>query len=194
MEPFIIFGLGNPGREYERTRHNIGFFAIDALASAWKVDLSRMRYQSMTGQGRFDDQKVILVKPLTFMNRSGNAVRSFVQFYKITPDQMLVIHDDMDLPFGSLRMRSSGGSAGQKGMESIISCIGTNAFARLRLGIGRPPGRMEAMDYVLQKFSTKDAEDLDFVMHAVVDAVETLIKDGIDQAMTQYNHSVLDDE
>ena len=91
-------------------------------------------------------------------------------------------------------MRSSGGSAGQKGMESIISCIGTNAFARLRLGIGRPPGRMEAMDYVLQKFSTKDAEDLDFVMHAVVDAVETLIKDGIDQAMTQYNHSVLDDE
>jgi len=194
MKPFIIFGLGNPGREYERTRHNIGFFAIDALASAWKVDLSRMRYQSMTGQGRFDDQKVILVKPLTFMNRSGNAVRSFVQFYKITPDQMLVIHDDMDLPFGSLRMRSSGGSAGQKGMESIISCIGTNAFARLRLGIGRPPGRMEAMDYVLQKFSTKDAEDLDFVMHAVVDAVETLIKDGIDQAMTQYNHSVLDDE
>jgi len=194
MEPFIIFGLGNPGREYERTRHNIGFFAIDALASAWKVDLSRMRYQSMTGQGRFDDRKVILVKPLTFMNRSGNAVRSFVQFYKITPDQMLVIHDDMDLPFGSLRMRSSGGSAGQKGMESIISCIGTNAFARLRLGIGRPPGRMEAMDYVLQKFSTKDAEDLDFVMHAVVDAVETLIKDGIDQAMTQYNHSVLDDE
>jgi peptidyl-tRNA hydrolase, PTH1 family len=194
MEPFIIFGLGNPGREYERTRHNIGFIAIDKLSIAWKIDLSRVRYKSINGEGRFDQTKVILVKPLTFMNRSGNAVQSFINFYKITPDRVLVIHDDLDLPFGSLRIRSSGGSAGQRGMQSIITRIGTNEFARLRVGIGRPPGRMEAADYVLQKFSEKDQKDLDFVLEAIVDAVETLIKDGVEKAMTLYNHSVLDDE
>jgi len=194
MEPFIIFGLGNPGREYERTRHNIGFIAVDKLSITWKIDLSRVRYKSLTGEGKFNGNKIILVKPLTFMNRSGNAVRSFMNFYKITPERMLVIHDDLDLPFGSLRLRSNGGSAGQRGMASIISAIGTDAFSRLRLGIGRPPGRMDAADYVLQKFNNKDQEDLDFVMSAVVGAVETLIKEGIDKAMTQYNHSVLDDE
>jgi len=194
MEPFIIFGLGNPGREYERTRHNIGFIAVDKLSITWKIDLSRVRYKSLTGEGKFNGNKIILVKPLTFMNRSGNAVRSFMNFYKITPERMLVIHDDLDLPFGSLRLRSNGGSAGQRGMASIISAIGTDSFARLRLGIGRPPGRMDAADYVLQKFNNKDQEDLDFVMSAVVGAVETLIKEGIDKAMTQYNHSVLDDE
>ena len=194
MEPFIIFGLGNPGREYERTRHNIGFIAVDKLSITWKIDLSRVRYKSLTGEGKFNGNKIILVKPLTFMNRSGNAVRSFMNFYKITPERMLVIHDDLDLPFGSLRLRSNGGSAGQRGMASIISAIGTDSFARLRLGIGRPPGRMDAADYVLQKFNNKDQEDLNFVMSAVVGAVETLIKEGIDKAMTQYNHSVLDDE
>ena len=194
MEPFIIFGLGNPGREYERTRHNIGFIAIDKLSIAWKIDLSRVRYKSINGEGRFNQTKVILVKPLTFMNRSGNAVQSFINFYKITPDRVLVIHDDLDLPFGSLLIRSSGASAGQRGMQSIIARIGTNEFARLRVGIGRPPGRMDAADYVLQKFSEKDQKDLDFVLEAIVSAVETLIQDGVEKAMTLYNHSVLEDE
>lgn len=194
MEPFIIFGLGNPGREYELTRHNIGFIAVDKLSIAWRIELSRVKYKSLVGEGKVGDGKVILAKPLTYMNRSGNAVRSFMNFYKITPDRILVIHDDMDLPFGSLRIRSSGGSAGQRGMQSIISAIGTQDFARLRVGIGRPPGRMDPMDYVLKKFSKKDQEDLDFVLNAITSAVETLIADGIEKAMTLYNHSVLDDE
>ena len=194
MEPFIIFGLGNPGREYERTRHNIGFIAVDKLSISWKIDLSRVRYKSIVGEGKFNNIKIFLVKPLTYMNRSGNAVSSFMNFYKITPDRILVIHDDMDLPFGSLRIRSGGGSAGQRGMQSIISRLGTHSFPRLRVGIGRPPGRMEPMDYVLQKFSSRDQEDLDFVLNAIVEAVEILIADGIDKAMTLFNHSVLDND
>jgi PTH1 family peptidyl-tRNA hydrolase len=194
MEPFIIFGLGNPGREYEQTRHNIGFIAIDKLSIAWHVDISRVRYKSLTGEGKFGENKVILVKPLTFMNRSGNAVSSFMQFYKIDAARILVIHDDMDLPFGSLRIREDGGSAGQRGMQSIISKIGTNEFARLRIGIGRPPGRMDAVDYVLKKFTEKDQLGLDLVLDSIVRAIETLLTDGIEKAMTLYNHSVLDDD
>lgn len=185
MEPFIIFGLGNPGREYERTRHNIGFIAIDKLSITWRINLSRVRYQSMTGEGKFAGGKVILAKPLTFMNRSGDAVRSFMNFYKINADRILIIHDDMDLPFGSLRIRAGGGSAGQRGMQSIISKIGTNEFARLRVGIGRPPGRMDPMDYVLKKFSDQDQTNLDFVLDAIAQAAEVFLADGIEQAMTQ---------
>jgi PTH1 family peptidyl-tRNA hydrolase len=148
----------------------------------------------MTGEGKFAGNKVILAKPLTFMNRSGDAVRSFMHFYKINADRILVIHDDMDLPFGSLRIRAGGGSAGQRGMQSIISKIGTNEFARLRVGIGRPPGRMDPTDYVLKKFSEQDQANLDFVLDAIAQAAEVLLTDGIEQAMTQYNHSVLDDE
>jgi PTH1 family peptidyl-tRNA hydrolase len=194
MEPFIIFGLGNPGREYEQTRHNIGFIAIDKLSIAWNVDITRVRYKSLTGEGKFGENKIILVKPLTFMNRSGNAVSSFMQFYKIDAARILVIHDDMDLPFGSLRIREDGGSAGQRGMQSIISKIGTNEFARLRIGIGRPPGRMDAVDYVLKKFTEKDQLGLDLVLDSIVRAIETLLTDGIEKAMTLYNHSVLDDD
>ncbi len=194
MQPFIIFGLGNPGREYERTRHNIGFIAVDKISISWRIELSRVKYKSLTGEGNLDGKKVILAKPLTYMNRSGIAVRSFINFYKITPDRILVIHDDMDLPFGSLRIRSNGGSAGQRGMQSIISAIGTQEFARLRVGIGRPPGRMDPVDYVLKKFSKQDQEDLEFVLNAIESAAETLIKEGIDRAMTLYNHSVLDNE
>ena len=117
-----------------------------------------------------------------------------MNFYKIEPTRLLVIHDDLDLPFGSIRMRSSGGSAGQRGMESIIANIGTKDFTRLRIGIGRPPGRMDPMDYVLKKFSDSDQDDLDLVLHKVVQAIEVLLHDGIEKAMTFYNHSVLADE
>jgi len=194
MEPYIIFGLGNPGTEYEKTRHNIGFIAVDKLAVSWRIELSRVRFKSLVGEGRICNEKIILAKPMTFMNRSGKAVRSLKNFYKIQPNRILVIHDDMDLPFGSIRLRSSGGSGGQRGMQSIISAIGTQDFARLRVGIDRPPGRMDPMDYVLKPFSRKDQSELDFVLNAIVSAVEMLLSDGIDKAMTQFNHSVLDDE
>jgi len=128
------------------------------------------------------------------MNNSGTAVSSFMRFYKLDPDQLLVIHDDLDLPFGSIRMREGGRSAGQRGMQSIISKIGTDEFARLRIGIGRPSGKMDPMDYVLKKFSHGSETDLDLVLNAVVRSIEVMLIDGIEKAMTFYNHSVLQDE
>jgi len=194
MEPFLIFGLGNPGREYERTRHNIGFIALDKLSIEWKIEISRYRYKSLVGEGKFAGNRIYLVKPQTYMNNSGNAVRSFLRFYKLEPSRLLVVHDDLDLPFGSIRLREEGGSAGQRGMQSIISKIGTDEFARLRIGIGRPPGRMDPMDYVLKKFSHNSETDLDLVLNTVVRSIEVMLKDGIEKAMTLYNHSALQDE
>jgi len=194
MEPFFIFGLGNPGREYERTRHNIGFIALDKLSVEWKIEISRFRYKSLVGEGKFAGNRILLVKPQTYMNNSGAAVHSFMRFYKLDSDRLLIIHDDLDLPFGSIRIRKGGGSAGQRGMQSIISKIGTDEFARLRIGIGRPPGKMDPMDYVLKKFSHDSKTDLDLVLNTVVSSIEVMLIDGIERAMTIYNHSVLQDE
>jgi peptidyl-tRNA hydrolase, PTH1 family len=194
MDPFIIFGLGNPGREYEKTRHNIGFIAMDKFSMDWKIDMTRVRFKSLVGEGKFNGNRIYLVKPLTYMNNSGNSVRSFMRFYKVEPNRILVIHDDLDLPFGSIRLRENGGSAGQRGMQSIISRIGTNEFARLRIGIGRPPGTMDAVDYVLKEFSNNSESDLGLVLDHVVRCVETLLTDGVEKAMTLYNRSVLQDE
>jgi len=194
MEPFIIIGLGNPGREYENTRHNIGSLALDKIGRQWGIDISRLRYKSLTGEGKFGGKRVILVKPQTYMNRSGQAVGSFLRFYKTGLENLLVIHDDLDLPFGSIRLRENGGSGGQRGMESIISHLGSPNFARLRLGIGRPPGRMDPADYVLKKFSKSEQFDLELVLNSACDAVETLLRENIEKAMTRFNHSVLDDE
>ena len=194
MDPFLIFGLGNPGREYERTRHNIGYFALDKLSMEWNIEISRYRYKSMVGEGEFAGNRILLVKPQTYMNKSGNAVYSFMKFYKVGSKRLLVIHDDLDLPFGSIRIREDGGSAGQRGMESIISKIGTDEFSRLRIGIGRPPGRMDPMDYVLRKFTKESKTDLELVLGTVIRSIEVMLIDGIEKAMTSYNHSVLRDE
>ena len=194
METFIIVGLGNPGREYENTRHNIGCMAVDKIAAEWGIEISRLRFKSLAGEGKFGGKKIILVKPQTYMNRSGHAVQSFLRFYKTGLENLLVIHDDLDLPFGSIRIRESGGSGGQRGMESIIGQLGSPDFARLRLGIGRPPGRMNPADYVLKKFRNNEQVDLDLVLSAACKAVESLLLENIEKAMTRFNHSVLDDE
>jgi len=194
MEPFIIFGLGNPGRDYEKTRHNIGFIALDKFSFDWKIDMTRVRFKSLVGEGKYGGHRIYLVKPLTYMNNSGNSVRSFMRFYKLEPDRILVIHDDLDLPFGSIRLRESGGSSGQRGMQSIISRIATEDFARLRIGIGRPPGNMDPVDYVLKRFSHNSESELGLVLNNVVRSVETLLTEGIEKAMTLYNRSVLQDE
>jgi len=194
LEWFIFVGLGNPGREYENTRHNIGFAVIQRLAQRWKIDLARYRFKALTGDGAARDKRVALVMPQTYMNNSGTAVGSFVRFYKISLDHLVVINDDLDLPFGSIRIRKSGGSAGQKGMQSIINRLGSETFPRLRVGIGRPPGRMDAVDYVLKKFKAADEELLNQVLDTCADAMEVFLADGIEKAMTLYNGSVLNDE
>ena len=191
---YLIIGLGNPGREYELTRHNIGFLAIDHLAKRWGVEVNKYKLKALMGEYRKPHEKVILVKPQTFMNLSGNAVRSFFQFYKPTIDQMLVIFDDLDLPFGSIRIRKSGGSSGQKGMNSIIEQLGTEEFPRIRVGIGRPPGKMNSVDFILNKFRNSENKDLELILDKCADAVECFIENGIETTMNRYNGSVLDDE
>lgn len=194
LEWFLIVGLGNPGREYEYTRHNIGFLVIQRLAQRWGMDVTQYRFKALTGNGMVKGKRVALVMPQTFMNNSGVAVGSYVNFYKVNLDHLVVVNDDLDVPFGSIRIRKAGGSAGQKGMQSIITRLGSETFPRLRVGIGRPPGRMDAVDYVLKKFKGPEEEILNQVLDTCADALETYLEYGIDKAMNTYNGSVLNDE
>ena len=151
--PFLS-GLGNPGREYRQNRHNIGFMTLDRLAERLNISFNKVESKSLVCKADYEGSRLLLAKPQTFMNLSGTAAGSLLRYYKIPLEHFMVIYDDVDLDFGVIRLRPDGGSAGQKGMQSIVERLGTQIFARLRLGIGRPPGRMEAADYVLQDFYT----------------------------------------
>ncbi len=184
---FLIVGLGNPGREYRSTRHNAGFMVIDALCEGFGIRLSRLQSKALVGTGAYDGKKIILAKPQTFMNLSGQSVGSLMRFYKIPLEQILVIHDDLDLPVGTLRMRPGGGSAGQKGLTSIIEQLGTQEFPRLRIGIGRPPGQMDPVDYVLEDFWGSEKELLSQLLSRAVEAVKDYLQFGLEHAMNGFN-------
>ena len=184
---FLIIGLGNPGREYKETRHNAGFMVVDRLCQKWGVKPNRLQSRALITHTLVGEQKVILAKPQTFMNLSGQAVAALVRFYKVELGNLLVAHDDLDLPIGTLRLRPGGGSAGQKGLSSIIELLGTQEFPRLRVGVGRPPGRMDAADYVLQSFSKDEQETMQFVLGKAEDAVMSFLEQGITKAMNQFN-------
>jgi len=186
---YLIVGLGNPGREYRGNRHNIGFMLVDHQAKRLNITFSRLESKALVTKGEYANRRVILAKPQTYMNLSGQAVGSLVRYYKVPLNNLLVVYDDVDLPLGTIRLRPAGGSAGQKGMESIIERLGTEDFPRLRLGINRPPGRMQAADYVLQDFSKAEAELLPGLFDRAADAVQTFIRSGIVTAMNQYNTS-----
>lgn len=157
MEEFVlIVGLGNPGPAYAHNRHNIGFRMLDSLAEIYQQTFSRTEHHASTAHGTAEGERVILAKPQTWMNESGKAVGPLSNFYKVTPDRLLVIYDDLDIPLGTVRFRLSGSSGGHRGVQSIIQQLGTQEFPRLRLGIGRPPGRMDPAAYVLQNFSTEE--------------------------------------
>ena len=188
--PVMIVGLGNPGLAYRHTRHNFGFLAIEELADALNIPLKRVKFKAMIGEGRFGESKVVLVKPLTFMNESGRAVAPLLRFYKIPLSNLLVIHDDLDLPLGTLRLRPSGGTSGQRGMASIITQLGTQDFPRMRLGIGRPPGQMDPVDYVLKDFLPSEKELLKIVLQTAVEASQTFINEGLTKTMNKYNGEV----
>lgn len=192
--PYLIVGLGNPGREYQESRHNIGFLLLSRLAERLGVSFSRLQSKALVTDGRYQDHKIILAKPQTFMNLSGQAVGPLVNFYKIPLENLLVVYDEVDLPFGTLRLRPSGGSGGHNGMKSLITRLGTEGFPRLRLGVSRPPGRMEAAAYVLQDFSSEEAALLPEILDLAGDAALTFITQGIEAAMNRYNGDVLDGE
>jgi len=190
---YLLIGLGNPGREYRENRHNIGFMVIDRLAADLAVKLTRVQNRALTGSGFFSQAKVILAKPQTYMNLSGESASGLMRFYKVPPEHLMVIHDDIDLPFGMLRLRPGGGSAGQKGVQSIIERIGSQDFPRLRFGIGRPAGSKGGAGYVLQNFSAEEQKEMPFMLDAAVAAVRLFITGGLDAAMNRYNGSQLED-
>ena len=192
-QPFLLVGLGNPGREYRQSRHNVGFMVIDALGKSAGIGLTRLQSKALVGQGVLAGQKVVLAKPQTYMNLSGRSVGGLVHFYKIPLTQLMIIHDELDLPFGTLRLRPDGGSAGQKGMKSIIDQLGSQLFPRMRIGIGRPTGQRDAADYVLDDFSAGDKKVLAQVLDQACQAVMTFITYGLDQAMNQFNGDIMKD-
>jgi PTH1 family peptidyl-tRNA hydrolase len=187
---YLIAGLGNPGPEYRRNRHNVGFMLMDRLAERLGVKFSRLESKALVTKGEHQGRRVILAKPQTYMNLSGQAVGSLLRFYKAPRTNLLVAYDDVDLPLGTIRIRPDGGSAGQKGMKSIIDRLGTQEFPRLRLGVGRPPGRMDAAAYVLQDFSGGELDLLLPTLDRGVEAVLTFIVDGLEAAMNRFNGSL----
>lgn len=189
-ENTLIVGLGNPGLAYRHNRHNVGFMVADALADKLEIPLKRVKFKAQIGNGKLGDIPIIIAKPLTFMNNSGEAVAPLVRYFKVPLERLLVIHDDMDLPLGTLRMRPSGGSAGHNGMLSIFDKLGTNAIPRLRVGIGRPPGRMDPADYVLQDFPRSEEELLSMVIAQACEAALAFITTGLEKAMNTYNGEV----
>jgi len=184
---FLIAGLGNPGRRYLNNRHNVGFMLLNQISDRLGFTFSRMQSESLISDGRFEGRKIILAKPQTYMNASGKAINALINFYKLPVQNFLVAYDDVDLPFGALRIRSEGGSGGHKGMRSIIGKLGTQEFPRLRIGIDRPPGRMEAADYVLQDFSQSELEALPEILKSATDAAISFVTRGIELTMTHYN-------
>ena len=184
---YLIVGLGNPGREYDGTRHNIGFRAVDSVAEEYGMTFGKRLSKAMVADGTIADQKVLLAKPQTYMNLSGEAVRSLLMFYKISLSHLLVISDDLDIPPGTLRIREKGGAGGQKGLKSIIDHVGTQEFTRMRIGIGRPPGRMDPSAYVLQDFDKSEDILVIETLARAVRAVETWIRFGTAIMMTRHN-------
>jgi PTH1 family peptidyl-tRNA hydrolase len=192
--PYLIVGLGNPGPRYHDNRHNVGFMVVDALADDARIPIRRVEFRALVGRGTLEKELVILAKPQTFMNDSGQAVAPLMRFYKIPNDKLLVVHDDLDLPFGTLRLRPRGGAGGQRGMGSIMAKLDTQDFARLRVGIGRPPGRMDPRDYVLHDFDAEEEAILPEVLDHAVDAIRRFVAAGIEQAMNDFNGVVIEED
>lgn len=186
-EKFLIVGLGNPGRKYKKNRHNVGFQVIDHLAKRHNLTFKKRQSKAFVTSGQIAGKSVILVKPQTYMNKSGEAVNRLRKFYKVDRERILVVYDDLDLPVGTLRMRPRGGAGGQKGMKSIIQHTGGEDFPRLRIGIGRPPGKMDPAAYVLQDLSKQERELIAVIYEQAADAIETWLDEGIEMAMSRHN-------
>jgi PTH1 family peptidyl-tRNA hydrolase len=193
-EMYLIVGLGNPGRAYRNNRHSVGFMLIDRIATEVEASRPRVQAGALVAAATLEGRKLILAKPQTYMNLSGPSVQGLLNFYKLPLERLLVAHDDLDIPFGVLRLRPGGGPGGQKGMASAIDYLGTRQFARLRIGIGRPPGRMDPAAFVLQDFPPDERDALDEVLGRAVQAALTFMRVGIDRAMNQFNTDVLKDD
>jgi peptidyl-tRNA hydrolase, PTH1 family len=183
----LVVGLGNPGSEYRDTRHNIGFLVIDELARRWNTGASREQFDALVVKTVADGTPVMLVKPLTFMNLSGQAVAALAGYYKVEPADVLALTDDVALPLGRLRARREGGAGGHNGLKSLIEQLGTQSFPRLRLGVGRGDGRRDLADHVLGRFEADERETVSAAVLRAADATEMFLRDGIERAMNAFN-------
>lgn len=184
---YLIAGLGNPGPQYEGSRHNLGYRVIETLAGFVRAEKPTQKFRALYACAMVGQEKVILVQPLTYMNRSGLAVAELLRFYALLPEQLIIICDDLDLPPGMIRIRYGGGSGGHRGVQSVIDMLGTHKFIRLRIGIGRPPQDEDAATYVLQKPSGEEEALLNGVVSRAVEAVQFVITRGLSAAMNEYN-------
>ena len=182
----IIVGLGNPGIRYKWSRHNIGFLVVNRLAEIHHIPVGTRHFKSLFGKGSVDSQRVVLANPMTYMNRSGEAVVKIVHFFQAGMEDLIVIHDDLDLPFGKLRIKLRGGDGGHQGIRSIIESIGGNNFLRLKIGIGRPPKEIDPAEYVLTSFSDREKSSLDEILTRAAECLAVMLLEGVGIAMNQY--------
>jgi PTH1 family peptidyl-tRNA hydrolase len=184
---YLIIGLGNPGSRYQYTRHNIGFMVLEKIAARWEVDLKQKSFDALWNRGKIAGINVLLAMPQTYMNLSGNAVRKLLAYFKVDINNLIVIHDDLDLPFGSIRLKTGGGDAGHKGLKSITTCLGSADFMRIRMGIGKPSDKFSVEDYVLERFGHEESALLQEVIQIAAKAAADIIESGMQQAMAKYH-------
>lgn len=187
MSMKLIVGLGNPGMQYAATRHNVGFEVIDSLAETYNISVVKNKYKALIGDGNIGGEKVILMKPQTYMNLSGEAVRACMEFHKITSEDLIVIYDDISLDVGQLRIRKSGSAGGHNGIKNIIAQIGTQEFPRVRFGVGEKPAGWDLANYVLGRFPEEEMKVVGPKIGDAVKAIDMMIRDGIEKAMNNYN-------
>jgi PTH1 family peptidyl-tRNA hydrolase len=190
--PWLVVGLGNPGKEYAGHRHNVGFRVVELLASRVGAKFGRSkRAHAEVAEGRlgFGGPKLVLVKPLTYMNLSGSAVASLAQFFKVPLERVLAVHDELDVPFGEVRVKRGGGEGGHNGLRSMSKSLGSKDYARVRFGIGRPPGRQDPADFVLSDFGSVERKELDFLVDRAADVTEAVVLEGVEWAQNKYHGS-----
>jgi peptidyl-tRNA hydrolase, PTH1 family len=189
-QTYLLIGLGNPGREYKDTRHNFGFMLIDRITVRLNARGMKVQSKAIVMNAVHEERKLILAKPQTFMNLSGQSVQGLIHFYKVPLTNVMILSDDLDIPFGTIRIRASGGPGGQRGLSSILEKLGTKEVPRMRLGIGRPPGRMDPAAYVLQNFSRDEMKSISEILDHATDAVFAFVTHGLNKAMNEFNGSM----
>lgn len=184
---YVVVGLGNPGKDYTNTRHNIGFNTVDLIGKRNNINLNKIKFNSIYGEGNIGGEKILLVKPQTYMNNSGTSVRDICQYYKIPIENIIVVVDDIDIEFSSVKLRAKGSAGSHNGLKSIINHIQRDDFPRVKVGIGKKYEKQDLADFVLSRFSKDEQIDIDISIITAAEAVESIIKNGIDTAMNKYN-------
>ena len=184
---YVVVGLGNPGKQYEKTRHNVGFDVIDILSKEYDINVSKIKHKALIGEGRVGNEKVLLVKPQTYMNLSGETLIDIYNYYKIDMENIIVVYDDIDLDVGKIRIRKKGSGGTHNGMRSITKCLGSNDFPRVRVGVSKPRPGQDLADFVLSRFRKEESDDIELGLEKAAKAVDTMIRENIDLAMNKYN-------